>query len=278
MVKCMECGRDFKRVSNTHLKFHNLTMAQYKQKYPGSPMECESYCKNMSHAGENHPLYGIGHTLESRKKMSLSRMGPKNHRYGKKLPEWQKQLMIEANKKRWKNKTFEEVYGKEKAEELRQRFKENVAGYWTGKHLSEEHKKKLSALKQGYKPVCSIKPGQYALEKHPNWQGGKSFEPYSLDFNRKFKKLIKERDGGCLLCNISMDDLHQIKRKVHIHHVNYNKLDTFPQNCCTLCNSCHMKTNFNRIHWTKFFQSLLNEKYNYDYTEDQKIVITLRTS
>ncbi|WP_443023325.1 NUMOD3 domain-containing DNA-binding protein [Shigella flexneri] len=33
--------------------------------------------------GENHPFYGRKHTPESRAKMSASRMGEKNHRYGK---------------------------------------------------------------------------------------------------------------------------------------------------------------------------------------------------
>ncbi len=33
--------------------------------------------------GENHPFYGRKHTPESRAKMSSSRMGEKNHRYGK---------------------------------------------------------------------------------------------------------------------------------------------------------------------------------------------------
>lgn len=33
--------------------------------------------------GENHPFYGRKHTPESRAKMSVSRMGEKNHRYGK---------------------------------------------------------------------------------------------------------------------------------------------------------------------------------------------------
>src|SRR3990167_8938013 len=150
----MECEKEFKRISNTHLKFHNLTMAQYKQKYPSSPMECEIYLKSISSPGKQHPLYGIGHTLESRQKMSQSRMGPKNHRYGKKLPEWHKKLLTDGTKKRWEGKTFDEVWGKEKADKLRKKFKENAARYWLGKHLPEELKKRLSKLKEGYKPVC----------------------------------------------------------------------------------------------------------------------------
>src|SRR3990167_10753107 len=132
LVKCMECKKEFKRISNTHLKFHNLTMAQYKHKYPSSSMECESYCKNMSHAGVNHPLFGIGHTLESRIKMSLGRMGPKNHRYGKKLPEWHKDILRKSRQlviEKIKGKTFEQIYGKERSEEIKNKIRQNTPKY-----------------------------------------------------------------------------------------------------------------------------------------------------
>lgn len=36
------------------------------------------------YSGNKHPMYGKHHTVESRRKMSLSRMGEKNHAYGRK--------------------------------------------------------------------------------------------------------------------------------------------------------------------------------------------------
>lgn len=56
---------------------------------------------------------------------------------------------------------------------------------------------------------------------------------------------------------------------------NKNKLNSLPQNCVCLCNSCHSKTNFNRVHWIKFFQSLLAERYGYKYDENQNIILNL---
>lgn len=39
MVKCLECGKEFKQITNRHLKFvHNLTTLQYKEKYPESEL------------------------------------------------------------------------------------------------------------------------------------------------------------------------------------------------------------------------------------------------
>ncbi len=123
---------------------------------------------------------------------------------------------------------------------------------------------------------CSINASKKIGELSPSWRGGKSYEPYTLDFNNKLKKAIKERDGCCTLCNIGFEDLKLLKRQIHIHHIDYNKLNSFMQNCVTLCNSCHPKTNFNRTQWIIFFQSLLKERYDYAYTENQEILFDLK--
>jgi len=110
-----------------------------------------------------------------------------------------------------------------------------------------------------------IKKRKYCGEKASNWQGGKSFEPYDISFNNIFKRRIRKRDNQiCMLCEIHRE---KINRALDVHHINYDKLLSIPQNCISLCNSCHMKTNFNREHWTKFFQSILSKKYNYQYSE-----------
>ncbi len=113
---------------------------------------------------------------------------------------------------------------------------------FAGKKHSENTKNKLKLIN--------------SRENHPNWLGGKSLEGYDINFNKTFKKLIKLRDNACVLCGAN--------EKLIIHHIDYNKLNSIPKNCVTLC---HGKTNFNRKHWIKFFQSLLSEKYGYKYEE-----------
>ena len=76
-----------------------------------------------------------------------------------------------------------------------------------------------------------------------------------------------------MLCGIHKERLN---RALDIHHINYNKLLTISENCISLCNSCHTKTNENREHWTKFFQSLLAEKYNYKYSSENEIVLEVK--
>jgi hypothetical protein len=78
------------------------------------------------------------------------------------------------------------------------------------------------------------KIGNWAKDKHPNWQGGKSFEKYSVDWTNTLKRAIKERDKYvCQICN-SLEDLI-------VHHRDKNKLNCNPDNLITLCRSCHIK-------------------------------------
>jgi len=109
-------------------------------------------------------------------------------------------------------------------------------------------------------------------DKNPNWHGGSSYEPYSQNWNKLFKRDIRKRDNQiCMVCGIHREKL---KKALDIHHINYDKKLTIPQNCISLCKSCHGKTTFNRQHWTGFFQSLLSEKYNYNY-EDNEVIIDM---
>jgi 5-methylcytosine-specific restriction endonuclease McrA len=96
---------------------------------------------------------------------------------------------------------------------------------------------------------------QICGEKHHFWKGGISFGPYSPDFNNKLKRKIKIRDNyTCLICG-------KETQKLAVHHINYDKLNSNEQNLISLCYSCHSKTNSNREHWIKFFESIMNEKY-----------------
>ena len=117
-------------------------------------------------------------------------------------------------------------------------------------------------------------------EKHPNWKGGLSFEPYDSNFTEKFKKLIRKRDGYiCMKCDKpEHQELQEFKRKLAIHHINHDKKCTIPENCCTLCLNCNIEVNYKRKHWTKFFQSLLSERYGYQYSENLEPIINLEVN
>lgn len=89
----------------------------------------------------------------------------------------------------------------------------------------------------------------FSGENSFNWQGGKSFEPYPLEFNRQFKKMIRLRDDhSCAICRMFGKD---------VHHVNYTKEDLALSNCITLCHKCHLITNHNREYWQGALSKLM---------------------
>ena len=211
-----------------------------------------------------------------------------------------------------KNKTYEEIYGINKAREIKERLKgkkswnegitketnktlkkisENMMGCKNvnyGKPLTKEQKEHLKLcftgriVSQKTRELLSNSQlgknnsmyGKFG-EQNPAWLGGKSFEPYTSDFNKQFKEAIKERDNyTCQLCSIFEDDhLKLHNRRLDIHHIDYDKKNTFPQNCITLCMRCNIIINKDRELWTKHFQDLLKKLYGYEYTQDQKIIL-----
>lgn len=84
-------------------------------------------------------------------------------------------------------------------------------------------------------------------EENPNWNGGKSYELYGFDWTDTLKHSIRIRDlFKCKMCG---------SKGWVVHHIDYNKKNCNPTNLVTLCVPCHMKTNFNRDSWIKFFES-----------------------
>ena len=74
--------------------------------------------------------------------------------------------------------------------------------------------------------------------KHHNWQGGKSFEPYSIEFDNRLKHLIREKYSfKCQMCGIEESLL---TRKLVVHHIDGNKLNSSIDNLIPLCISCHV--------------------------------------
>jgi len=109
---------------------------------------------------------------------------------------------------------------------------------------------------EGMKLKCSLsKRG----DKNHAWRGGISFEPYSLEWTKEIKSLVKQRDNyRCHMC-LTKYDPESIK--LHVHHINYDKKNCLPENLITLCNSCHSKTNHNRKHWIEEFKEIVNGKF-----------------
>ncbi len=180
----------------------------------------------------------ISETHKKNYKLGITQCGFKeghhiNARIKHNYPSWNKGLSKKTDKR------IEEM-SKSLSQTLKYQYKNGRIAWNIGKKYnchSEEHKIKLSIRWTG--------------KGNPSWEGGKSFEPYGLEFNNNLKKIIRERDNfECKICNKKEN-----KRKHCVHHIDYNKQNNDPKNLITLCQICHNHTNKNRSYWRKYFKN-----------------------
>ncbi len=131
-----------------------------------------------------------------------------------------------------------------------------------------EVRKKVSDTSKGkhFSPKTEFKKGQFALDKHFNWKGGKSFEHYSIEFTEKLKEGI--RRIYFYRCQQCFRHQNESRRKLDIHHIDFNKNNNKEENLIPLCNSCHSQTNYNRNNMIDYFIT----KVKYNHPESASII------
>ncbi|MEK6884660.1 MAG: HNH endonuclease [Nanoarchaeota archaeon] len=141
------------------------------------------------------------------------------------------QRFIVMNKTR-KGQTFQEIYGKEKAQQLLSFYSERVMG-----------------------------------KKNFNYVDGRSYYPYPIQFNKFLKEKIKKLDGRlCARCCLSEEKAKQndtLSRGLTIHHIDFNKNNCGMDNLITACKSCNVWANFHRNESIILFQSSLRKREIY---------------
>lgn len=99
-------------------------------------------------------------------------------------------------------------------------------------------------------------------ENHPNWQGGITVDPYSLEWTDELRKKVRIRDNYiCQICSMTQEE-HLIRYGcvLHVHHIDYNKQNCIDTNLITLCHKHHMETNSNRDYWIKNLNDMITHK------------------
>jgi len=193
--------------------------------------------------GEKNPFYG--------NKLFI---GENNPFYGKKHTEETRQLMKD-NHGDFSGENHP-MFGKHQTEETRQKQSNSMKG----RIVTEETRQKLSKVRKGI--TVSEETRKKQSEAHRgelayNWQGGKSFEEYPIEF-KQIKKSILKRDNYTCQC----PDCEHKSNLLDAHHIDYNKKNNNPENLITLCRSCHAKTNGknNRQYWAEYYQNIMRNK------------------
>ena len=139
-----------------------------------------------------------------------------------------------------------------------------IAGM-TGKHHTQETKDKLMLARRGKKLTeeHKLKIGLSEIgEKHWNWQGGKSFEIYSKEFNKDLKEQIRKRDNyECQNCSMTQEEHYIVYgRDIEVHHIDYNRENCKEDNLITTCKQCNIRANKNKIYWQDYYKQKIKAK------------------
>lgn len=115
--------------------------------------------------------------------------------------------------------------------------------------LTEKHKLNLSKNHADFKGKNS-----------PNWIDGRSKIAYPDIFSYKLKQIIRKRDNfECqnLQCNLTQ---FKAKRKLDVHHIDYNKFNCGQSNLITLCHSCNTIANGYRDYWFAYYTWIMENR------------------
>lgn len=131
-----------------------------------------------------------------------------------------------------------------------------------GEFLSPEKRENVTASRKFKKdkPETIEKKRQSRLGiLNPAYIDGRSYLPYCHKFNNPLRQEVRLRDSyTCQLCGKTQE---QNSRKLHVHHIHYDKSNCYPDLCC-LCCSCNSKVNKKsmRSYYESLFMNMLNRR------------------
>jgi len=185
----------------------------------------------------------------SHNKCPANKKKNKDKHIGKERPIWLANMLRNFNKNKIiSNKTREKLrligYNRKHTDETKIKIGKSNKGKLLGCKRNDEFKQKISSVTK--------------MENNPNWKGGVSFLPYSLEFNNELKNKIKIRDNF----ECKNPDCKQKTNIITIHHIDYNKYNCSELNLITLCSSCNSRANGNREKNRSKYMVIIEKIYN----------------
>jgi DNA-directed RNA polymerase subunit RPC12/RpoP len=125
---------------------------------------------------------------------------------------------------------------------LTQEIKDKISKSEKGKIISEIQRKRLSEL--------------FSDKGNPRYIDGRSYLPYTKEFNDELKEKIRKRDNYTCQCCGMTEEEHIIVCGcvLTVHHIDYNKINSKEDNLITTCKNCNSRANSNREYWKEFYK------------------------
>ena len=264
-VICQICGKRLKWINYLHLRTHNITLDEYKLKYPNAHVLTQNLRNDFT--GENNHNYGIPISDKQKKYLSEINSGENHPKFGKKDSDETRKRKSDA------------LTGKPKSDE----HKQNISIANTGKTRSDEFKEnKAIEMLQFYKDhpevadaksqpgennpnfgnkwtleqriALSCKNRDISIEEFDGFSGLYSSEFYTSEDHIQWRNQVFTRDDyTCQECGKRGGDLNA-------HHLlpfrDYpdSQFSLNPKNGITLCLNCHRET-FGKEYeyWCRYF-------------------------
>jgi hypothetical protein len=163
--------------------------------------------------------------------------------------------------------------------------REKMSEAQKGRHHTEESKRKMSESAKKRAPVSeetrlkmsiSCKKRLENPENNPSWRGGISIGKYCHEFNDEIRQCTRDKYNNCDYISGLPDHVCNSRRKLDVHHVDYNKeqgCDEHDWQLIPLSQSNHLRTNFRRSFWNRLFTYSLQYDEEYYKEEDKEFDI-----
>jgi hypothetical protein len=87
------------------------------------------------------------------------------------------------------------------------------------------------------------------------WIEDRNLIDYPLEFTNELKDSIRVRDNyECQNCNMTEEEHIIVYGQVlHVHHIDYDKMNCNKENLITTCLSCNIRANYNKDYWQRYY-------------------------
>lgn len=218
-VICNCCQRSFdKQITNSHLRSHNMTTEEYKNKYGNDSLASDEYRaeKKSKSSGKNNPMYGKKHSDETKDFISKTNLGREAHNKGVSMSDEQKEKLrikaVERNKK-WTEEGNHPMVGRKLSDDTKNKLREKRKLQQNSVENNPEIVKKIQESRKKYTKDRLIKTNILVKQKVEEWgytlvsdETDHLLQIYSFkcnkcgnNFERTRESILKE--NMCHVCN-----------------------------------------------------------------------------